>query len=128
WAPDSYRGLQSLHFSNRYFTLPRYAEGEEPIPFSAEIDPKGILETIAKEKGYLHLEDNAVSFYEKVPGKNGKRQVYIYIQKKYIFNYVHTQVSFLAIPLSGQRYKMVCKLYSICVLSRLVEKVCQNTA
>ncbi|KAK7027391.1 hypothetical protein VNI00_015227 [Paramarasmius palmivorus] len=59
------RGNQAkLHLSNRYFTSKRFADEMEPIAFPAEIDPKGILNSIQNES-LVHTAENSVEYYER---------------------------------------------------------------
>jgi len=62
----------AIEMSNRYFT-PRRQEtlGVIEIPFSADVDPHGLL---AKGAGtaFIHTEDNEVYYYERAFKENGE--------------------------------------------------------
>jgi hypothetical protein len=57
WNAGKYRKYQTLDLSNRYFTPKRDAPDMEHIPFTKDVDPRGILEKMAMA-GYVHGEEN----------------------------------------------------------------------
>ncbi|KAI0070983.1 hypothetical protein K474DRAFT_1607695, partial [Panus rudis PR-1116 ss-1] len=125
WKPSTYRDEVALQFSNKFFTLPQYTQGEAPIPLHKDIDPKGILTSVAQKNDLLHLPDNSVSYYMKQDSSNSKGTFQLChpqtIQNGFM---VEAQVSFLVFPLKDKRYKMIRRLYSIFILSTAVETVC----
>jgi hypothetical protein len=55
-----------LNLSNRYLTLANEAHGLEAIPFHKGVDPRGILQNMAKGNRstmYVHTEDNQVQYF-----------------------------------------------------------------
>lgn len=63
WFPSKEQGHTVLDFSNRYFTHRAHVYGQPEVPFTVDVDPKGILEFAGKNYG-LHLEDNQVLYME----------------------------------------------------------------
>lgn len=60
----------TINCSNRYFSSRKDHPYLKHIPFSRDIDPKGIL-TRAVGGVYFHTEDNVVWYYERSEGSNG---------------------------------------------------------
>ncbi|KAK7019817.1 hypothetical protein VNI00_017906 [Paramarasmius palmivorus] len=58
-------GFTALDISNRYFTSRRFAQEDEHIPFSTDIDPNGILEGL-RGHSMVHTSDNVVEYYQRV--------------------------------------------------------------
>jgi hypothetical protein len=55
-----------LNLSNRYLTPANEAHGLEAIPFHKGVDPRGILQNMAKGDGsttHVHTEDNQVQYF-----------------------------------------------------------------
>ena len=67
---DSYKEFSSIELSNRYFSARKEAPNESHIPFTKELDPKGIL---AKAMGtqFIHSEQNVVKYNRKVEKHTG---------------------------------------------------------
>ncbi|KAF8871263.1 hypothetical protein BD779DRAFT_1478329 [Infundibulicybe gibba] len=62
WETPSHQLYPTLPMSNRYLTPRRDAPHMEHIPFEAEVDPHGYLESMIKD-GYIHGEENNVEYY-----------------------------------------------------------------
>jgi hypothetical protein len=62
WSGAKYAGYYAIDLSNRYFTPKRDAPDMEHIPFTKSVDPRGILEEMAKSN-YIHGEENIVKYY-----------------------------------------------------------------
>jgi hypothetical protein len=62
WSAGTYAGHQALDISNRYLTPKRDAPGIKHVPFSEAVDPRGILEDMARA-GYVHGDENNVLYY-----------------------------------------------------------------
>jgi hypothetical protein len=62
-----------INCSNQYFSSRKDQPYSKHIPFSRDIDPKGIL-TRAVGGLYFHAEDNVVWYYERHKGSNGAVQ------------------------------------------------------
>ena len=67
---DQYGEHKNINCSNRYFSSRKDHPYAKHIPFSRDVDPKGIL-TRAVGGVYLHTEDNIVWYYERSEGSNG---------------------------------------------------------
>jgi hypothetical protein len=67
---DSFDGVPSLNFSNRYFTPRRNAPATASLDFSREIDPAHILTSMIGET-YIHAEENVVKFYQRKQDQDG---------------------------------------------------------
>lgn len=67
---DRYAEHSSIESYNRYFTMRKDLPYAKPVPFSKDIDPKGIL-TRAAGITYVHTELNVVRYYERVESANG---------------------------------------------------------
>ena len=55
-----------INLSNRYLTPANEAHGLEAIPFHKGVDPRGILQNMAKGDGlttHVHTEDNQVQYF-----------------------------------------------------------------
>jgi hypothetical protein len=62
WTISTYSGYQALDASNRYLTPKRDAQNMEHVPFTEAVDPRGILEAMAKSD-YVHGDENVVHYY-----------------------------------------------------------------
>ncbi|KAL6301050.1 hypothetical protein BKA93DRAFT_739447 [Sparassis latifolia] len=123
WTPRRIQNEVLLDFSNRYFSSPKDAVGEEAIEFGIETDPFGILKN--QIEGYIHTTDNKVLYYERSTlDEHGKsRTLPIQPAAIQIGHMVELQVSFCAVPISKGKYRFLHKLRSICVLNRRVQLV-----
>lgn len=70
WRTSTYSGSHSLELSNRYFTSRRDAADGTHIPFTEIVDPRGILEEMAKAN-YIHMEENEVRYYRSQTDEEG---------------------------------------------------------
>jgi hypothetical protein len=64
-----------LTMSNRYFTPSNEAHGLEAVPFHKGVDPRGILQNMAKGDGlttHIHTEDNQVQYFSTKRDAEGK--------------------------------------------------------
>lgn len=60
---------------NRYLTPRRDAPHAQHIEFGRVIDPKGILKEMATEgAGFVHTEDNMVSYWQQKTSAEGKKK------------------------------------------------------
>ncbi|RDB19734.1 hypothetical protein Hypma_013178 [Hypsizygus marmoreus] len=116
WGP-SVGGIDGLEASNRYLTPRRDALGDVGIPFGPGVDPKNILLSMAGED-HIHTEDNEVLYYSRHEDKEGN-QVHVSVgpQTFRIGDLVEIQLSFVVVPLKGDKYKMLAVLRSIALLS-----------
>ena len=61
---DKYNNYLSIHLTNRYFTPRQESPAEEAIPFPPDVDPCGILATLAGHD-FFHGEQNVVKYYNR---------------------------------------------------------------
>ena len=69
--------------SSRYFSLKKDFPTSKSVPFSSDIDPKGIL-TRAAGTNYVHADQNVVSYYERSVASNGDTRYVAQICKRKI--------------------------------------------
>jgi len=99
----------SIGLWNRYLTPAREAEGTQAAPFLPGVDPKGILRGMAQEDStcfYAHTEDNQVHYYATRRDEDG-HLVCVSPQMFRVGDVVEAQVAFMAIPVKGQKCKML---------------------
>ncbi|KAF8068805.1 hypothetical protein FPV67DRAFT_1414586, partial [Lyophyllum atratum] len=124
FATSDRSGEDTLDASNRYFTSGRDALPDEGVPFSKDVDPKGILQAMTGE-GYVHTEDNEVLYFHRRIRHEPLRP-----QAFRIGDIVEIQVSFIVVPMKGERYKMMTVLRSIALIdgtfSNKVSLNCDN--
>jgi hypothetical protein len=68
---DSYKDFSSIEVSNSYFSARKEAPNESHIPFTKELDPKGVL-TKAMGTQFIHSEQNVVKYNQKVEKPTGR--------------------------------------------------------
>jgi len=73
WSMGTYAGHPALDVTNRYFTPKRDAPEMQHIPFNNVVDPRSILEDMARA-GYIHGEDNNVLYYICHVNEQGERR------------------------------------------------------
>ncbi|KAF8875565.1 hypothetical protein BD779DRAFT_1450017, partial [Infundibulicybe gibba] len=115
WETPSDQSHPTLLMSNRYLTPRRDALHMEHIPFEAEVDPHGYLESMIKD-GYIHGEENNVEYYTQSIKEGKKIFVKSGPQSFRKGDIVEVQVSFVVVPLKEQRYKMMGVLHAIALL------------
>ncbi|KAF8076944.1 hypothetical protein FPV67DRAFT_1406351, partial [Lyophyllum atratum] len=120
-ANSNRSGEDTLDASNRYFTSARDASPDEIVPFGKDVDPKGILQAMTGD-GLEHTEDNEVLYFFRRMCDDGKfRQASP--QAFRIGDIVEIQVSFIVVPLKGERFKMMTVLRSIALIDGTFSKV-----
>jgi hypothetical protein len=65
-SPVDDNDFPCINLSNRYLTPTNEAHGLEAIPFHKGVDPRGILQSMAKGDGlttHIHTEDNQVQYF-----------------------------------------------------------------
>jgi hypothetical protein len=82
WTASNFRGHYALGISNRYFTPIKDAKDMAHIPFDSVVDPRGILESMAKA-GYIHSEENIVQYYTREIDEQGKHRLVVKSKGKY---------------------------------------------
>jgi hypothetical protein len=130
----------TLNASNRYFTPKKDAQMAKELRFDEDVDPHGNL-TRHLGTGHVHIEENSVSYYERVGSVNaGETRYIIYIlfcqantrKCRYVAvkpacvsvgDIVELQVSFIMVPLRDNRFKATMVLRSILVLDRTYTQV-----
>jgi hypothetical protein len=71
-----------LSMSNRYFTPSNEAHGLEAVPFHKGVDPRGILQNMARGDGltmHIHTEDNQVQYFSTKRDTEGKMKSDYYL-------------------------------------------------
>jgi hypothetical protein len=127
--------LSTLNASNRYFTPRKDARTAKELAFHSDVDPYGNLSRLLGPM-HTHIEENNVSYYERVG--NTKYAITVitlmialkvcrYISVKpasvSIGDLVELQVSFIMVPLRGNKFKATMVLRSILVLDRTYTQV-----
>ncbi|KAF8969131.1 hypothetical protein BDZ97DRAFT_1915494 [Flammula alnicola] len=131
---STYEDFSAIDVANRYFTPRGGAATEEIRPLTAEVDPKGYL---AKAAGstYVHTEENKVYYFEKTGNEQsgtGFRATGPQIFQ--VGDIVEVQVSFIAIPMRDNKWKISTILRSISLFDgrftqeAIVKSLTQNTA
>ena len=132
-----------INCSNRYFSSWKDQPYSKHLPFSADIDPKGIL-TRAVGGLYFHAEDNVVWYYERREGSNGAVQ-YVYWEPSLYWKWrllieisryspippvlfregdvVEAQISMMLVPLKGGQFKMTAVLRCLTLLDSTYSRV-----
>jgi hypothetical protein len=67
---DVFDRAPSINLSNRYFTPKREAALSDYVPFSHEVDPKGVLAALAGNK-FVHTKENEVQYFVRVLDEDG---------------------------------------------------------
>ena len=67
---DSYKEFASIELSNRYFSARKEVPNESHLPFTKELDPRGILEK-AMGTQFIRSEQNVVKYNRKVEKPTG---------------------------------------------------------
>ncbi|KAF8874509.1 hypothetical protein CPB84DRAFT_1690100, partial [Gymnopilus junonius] len=111
-----FEGQPSIEMTNRYFTHKRQAGLAKDITFSEHVDPKGYLEN-AKGRNYVHIEDNAVYYYEMTTDKFGENK---FIPTKpvrvQVGDIVEAQISVILAPLRDKKYKSSMIIRSLSII------------
>ncbi|KAI0340233.1 hypothetical protein BDW22DRAFT_1334836 [Trametopsis cervina] len=117
WTPAKDDDSICLEFSNRYFMSGDRVDKLDSIPFTREVDPKGILH--GRIQGLTHTEENEVLYFEKSCSTNPNHSYTpcnpVSIRPGQL---VELQVAFGTVPISKGRHIMLSKLRSICIISR----------
>ncbi|KAM6491802.1 hypothetical protein JOM56_012661 [Amanita muscaria] len=113
---DVYGEHSTINCSNRYFSSRKDHPSSKHIPFSKNVDPKGIL-TRAVGSVYFQTEDNVVSYYERSQESNGA------INYKPIppvlfreGDVVEAQITMMLVPLKGGQFKLTAVLRCLTLL------------
>ncbi|KAM6493760.1 hypothetical protein JOM56_010121 [Amanita muscaria] len=113
---DVYGEHSAINCSNRYFSSRKDHPSSKHIPFSKNVDPKGIL-TRAVGSVYFQTEDNVVSYYERSQESNGA------INYKPIppvlfreGDVVEAQITMMLVPLKGGQFKLTAVLRCLTLL------------
>ena len=86
-SPVDDNDFHCINLSNRFFTPANEADGLEAIPFHKGVDPRGILQNMAKGDGlttHVHTEDNQVQYFSTKKDTEGSiksvKNIYILIK------------------------------------------------
>lgn len=69
WSPSSFEEFLAFDAANRLFTDTKAKSSS--VQFVEGMDPRGVLQDLVDQKGFYHLEENQVRFYElkEIDGK-----------------------------------------------------------
>lgn len=71
-------GCVTLDASNRYLTPRRDVPNAQHVQFTASVDPKGILESMA-DSDHIHTEENEVYYFTGLVDEAGKRMWVLFV-------------------------------------------------
>ncbi|KAH7902896.1 hypothetical protein BJ138DRAFT_1120970 [Hygrophoropsis aurantiaca] len=108
WQPGEYKNVVSLNIQNRYFTLRKFADGAEKIPFNKLADPDGYLED-SNGRDLIHTDDNAVDYYASASAGAQKISPATFRAG----DIVEASLSVAMTPVSADKYKMLLILRSL---------------
>ncbi|KAH7903798.1 hypothetical protein BJ138DRAFT_1120041 [Hygrophoropsis aurantiaca] len=109
WRPSDFKGFVSLDIHNQYYTLRKYADGAEKVPFDKLTDPRGLLEDNNGQE-LIHTDDNQVDFYSSASSGAQKAAPSSFR----IGDIVEVCLSVVMTPTASyEKYKMVLVLRSI---------------
>ncbi|KAF8075764.1 hypothetical protein FPV67DRAFT_1407739 [Lyophyllum atratum] len=122
---DPSGGEDLLEASNRYLTPKRDASAASAVEFDHEVDPKGTLQAMAGND-HFHTDDNVVLYYKRRTEDDGRYSYQkIGPQSFRTGDIVEIQVSFVVVPLKGEKYKMISVLRSIAFIDGNFKQVSQ---
>lgn len=81
-SPVDDNDFPCISLSNRYLTPANEAHGLEATPFHKGVDPKGILQNMAKGDGlttHVHTEDNQVQYFSTKKDTEGNTKSVRYL-------------------------------------------------
>jgi hypothetical protein len=133
----------TMEVANRFFTPRKDAPNMVAVKCGKEVDPRGIVEAVCREKSLVHGEDNKVEFFASTgAGNHGKRRCGINgckcraratdgfhsfkIVEPKIFrtgDLVEVRFSFVVVPLSGGKRMMKAILRSVALVDDSFAKV-----
>ncbi|KAH9921060.1 uncharacterized protein B0H18DRAFT_880502, partial [Fomitopsis serialis] len=124
WDVKREQGHIVLDFHNRYLTPRSSASSASIMDIPHDYDPRHILRSHMTDE--VFTSDNVVQYYERVQDVN--RQAKYHFKTSHptsvsVGQMVEVQSSFVAVPRGKDKYKLICKLRSICVLDRSIENV-----
>lgn len=65
----------TIELANRYLTPKKDAPQAQHIGFDKRVDPKGVLEDMAREgEGFVHTEDNVVGYWQRKTDAEGNHK------------------------------------------------------
>ncbi|KAH7904603.1 hypothetical protein BJ138DRAFT_1119262 [Hygrophoropsis aurantiaca] len=108
WRPSDFKGFVSLDIHNRYYTLRKFADGAEKVPFDKLTDPRGFLED-NNGQDLIHTDDNQVDFYSSA--SSGAQTAAPSSFR--VGDIVEVCLSVAMTPVSYEKYKMVLVLRSL---------------
>ncbi|KAF8694149.1 hypothetical protein AX14_002155 [Amanita brunnescens Koide BX004] len=105
-----------IHVSNRHFTPRQEAPAEEAIPFSAEVDPSGLLAALVGDQ-FFHSEQNVVKYNSREVVEGGAiRYRPIPLVRFRIGDIVEAKATLMLIPLRQGHFKLTAVLRSLTLL------------
>ncbi|KAA1470365.1 hypothetical protein DENSPDRAFT_849513 [Dentipellis sp. KUC8613] len=118
WQPERHLEHASLPFASRYITSQKVAGSADHLPFDHAVDPRGVLASALRGKGF-HLEDNQVVYLYGKKGKHAGHYSFGHTAPGIfqVGHIVHVQVAFVVVPsTNGKMHHMIPKLRSIALM------------
>ncbi|PPR00998.1 hypothetical protein CVT24_000572 [Panaeolus cyanescens] len=120
---SDFEGHRALDVYNRYLSSREHTPPEQIRPIDTVIDPHGYLSIAAGNK-FVYSEDNVVDYY-KLKDQN-KSDEYSFERCRptnfQIGDIVEIQISFAALPLRGNRFKLGLILRSVALLDNSISR------
>ncbi|KAH9912171.1 uncharacterized protein B0H18DRAFT_890696, partial [Fomitopsis serialis] len=118
WDVKKEQGHIALDFHNQYLTTPENTSAANIIDIPDDMDPFHILRRHITDE--VFTMDGLVKYYERVKPDNVAKPQFKKSHSTAISvgQLVEIQTSFVAVPRGKGKYKMVCKLRSICDINR----------
>ncbi|KAJ2921134.1 hypothetical protein H1R20_g15961, partial [Candolleomyces eurysporus] len=112
-----YEGDFALDVHARYFTDRHSAPGLKHVPFTTDVDPLHILESIRGVK-FIHAPENEVQYCRRVTDESGAAS-YESMPPAALKegDLVEAHVAFVAYPLGNHQYKLILSLRTLSLLS-----------
>ena len=144
WQPDSFEGCAALSLGNCYYTNRHDQGASEDLPFSADMDPHGILER-GKAQQLVHLTENQIRYYELKQSSAGDLYVssLLLVQVPWLQfdlrykrvaptkfregDLIEAQVSFNAVVTRGNKHRLFMVLRAITLLDSKAVMVSLST-
>ncbi|KAF8220722.1 hypothetical protein L208DRAFT_1020340, partial [Tricholoma matsutake] len=96
--------------------------------FQKDVDPYGVLVNVVVSDAmhsYIHTDDNQVQYFTTFKGVGSERRFESCGPQIFrIGDIVQVQVSFVTIPVQGNKHKMLVVLRSMALLDGSLSKVC----
>ncbi|KAJ3531267.1 hypothetical protein NMY22_g8225 [Coprinellus aureogranulatus] len=116
-----------LDVSNRYFSATRHGRGGQPVQFTPDVDPTGVLATMGGGS-YYHGEENTVMYLERRTNKlTGRKQTSPISPVTFKSgDIVEAQITFALVPMKANEWKVVATLRCVMLLDRTFTQSCMR--